>query len=125
MHFAKNSDDILFAVHAPCLELARLVFRRYGQQDDLKQFIRCLIYQRRKNLDEKEEMPFPEPTLRNISPCYIDWGNDSYYGLRRKNGQEPTRTRVSSLVFDHFSDFDLGLSELIYDAEINGAGGIL
>ena len=128
MHFAENSEDIIFGLHASCLELARLAFKRYGHQKDLRQFVQCLIYHRRKNLDEKEELRFPEePTGKNIPPCYIEWDNGSYYGLRRKNGQEPTRPTVSSLflVLLVVDVFCVVVLKLTYNDDSSGAGGIL
>ena len=100
MQFMTGDDQILFALHQSCLELVRLAYRRYGQQgDDLSQFVRCLIHQRRKNIEDRPDLRLPKDVHldsangTNIPPCCIEWDH-MYYGLRRRNGQDRTRPKV-------------------------------
>jgi hypothetical protein len=88
MHFTEGDSQIMFPMHRSCLEVVRLVIKRYSQQHDMRLFIQCLIYQRRKNLNEIKELRLPEGALMgedsdlDIPPSCIEWDH-KYYGLER------------------------------------------
>jgi hypothetical protein len=88
MHFTEGGNQIMFPLHRSCLEVVRLVVKRYSQQHDMRLFIQCLIYQRRKNLNEIKELRLPEGVIMgegsdlDIPPSCIEWDH-KYYGLER------------------------------------------
>ena len=82
----KNDEEIMFLVHQPCLQIARIVARRREQQD-LNTVIQCLVQRRKENLDAPAQWqaPIHGRAFKNDRRfCFfgLEWDHD-YYGVRQ------------------------------------------